>query len=294
MPGTAGLSDAGYLSRHVTFTIMATMKLLYAAFDAYPGYKGAQAHIRSNLMAAKENGYSATLLCLGGEDIFQDPETAAAVHAFPAPDENLLKRSEAFGRFILSKADAMTAAPPDIIHFRDIWSGMPLLGHSVSKKARTVYEVNGLPSVELPGRFPRLARNSSLLQRLRAMEDECLTRSDRVVTIASRTARYLSGRGCDPSKISIIPNSARPPSPDSPAEMTPGFPGAALSREKKVVLYTGTLAAWQGVPALVGAVNLLRHRDDLVLLIIASNRRNITRLRKYTARCGLGISDDHS
>lgn len=266
---------------------MTTMNVLYAAFDAYPGHKGAQAHIRSNLSAAKENGYKASLLCLGSGGTFHDPESSAAVHAFPSTEENLLKRSEAFGRFVLSEADAMTDSPPDIIHFRDIWSGMPLLSHSISKKGRTVYEVNGMPSIELAGRFPHLARNSALLQRLRAMEDDCLTRSDRVITVSARTARYLSGRGCDPSKISLIPNSAHPVLSDSAGEI-PQSLANALSRAVKVILYTGTLAAWQGVPTLVGAATCLGHRDDFVLLIIASNRRNVSRLRKYVARRGLG------
>lgn len=265
---------------------MAGMKLLYTAFDAYPGHKGAQAHIRSNLIAARENGYSATLLCLGTGGVFHDQESSAAVHACALSEQNLLRRSEAFGGFISSRADAMIDKPPDIIHFRDIWSGIPLLGHAISRKGRTVFEVNGLPSVELPGRFPHLARNSSLIQRLRAMEDECLKRSDRVISISVRTTRYLTERGCDPGKISFVPNSTASASIDSTPEI-PHRLAASISRTDKVILYTGTLAAWQGIPTLVDALTHLKHRHDFLLVIIASNRRNMSRLKRYIAARGL-------
>lgn len=266
--------------------IMAGMKLLYTAFDAYPGHKGAQAHIRSNLFAAKENGYRATLLCLGTSGSFRDPESSAAVHACALNEENLLRRSEAFGRFVSNKADRMIDDPPDIIHFRDIWSGIPLLGHSISRKGRTVFEVNGLPSVELPARFPRLARNSSFIRRLRAMEDECLKLSDRVISISARTTRYLTERGCEPGKISFVPNSTAWTSIDGAPEI-PQCIAASISGADKVILYTGTLAAWQGIPTLVNALAHLKHRQDFLLVVIASNRRNMSRLRRYIAARGL-------
>ena len=162
------------------------MTVLYAAFDAYPGFKGAQTHIRANLRSLAGIGGRATLLCLGAGGSFQDPDSGAMVHSYAAGEANMLRRSEQFGRFIADKAATMMDNPPSIIHFRDIWSGIPLISHKLSQKSRLVFEVNGLPSVELPSHYPRLARNTSLLARLRRMEDECLARADRIITVCHR------------------------------------------------------------------------------------------------------------
>src|SRR5262249_24794528 len=40
-----------------------------------------------------------------------------------------------------------------ICHFRDPWSGVPILTNKRSHTA-AIYEINGLPSIELPYRFP--------------------------------------------------------------------------------------------------------------------------------------------
>ena len=124
---------------------MGGKKVLYAAFDAYPGVKGAQTHIRANLRAVAERGGQAILLCLGQGGSFRDRDSGAMVHAFAVSERNMLRRSELFGRFLVEMADRMMADPPAVIHFRDIWSGIPLLSHSLSRKSRFVFEVNGLP-----------------------------------------------------------------------------------------------------------------------------------------------------
>jgi glycosyltransferase involved in cell wall biosynthesis len=266
---------------------MSRIRVLYTAFDVYPGRKGAQAHIRSNLRALAGSGGQATLLCLGPGGSFRDPDNGAMVHAYAASERNMLRRSELFGRFLADMADTMIVDPPEVIHFRDIWSGIPLLSHGLSSDSRIVFEVNGLPSVELPSHYPRLSGNSSLLARLRRMEDECLSRADRVITVCRRTARYLTERGCEESKIVVIPNAADPPgsSPRFPAEVEV-FEETA-SRGEKVILYAGTLAPWQGLHTLLEAVAFLGHRRDFHLVVAASSAKGVARFRKLLLLMGL-------
>ncbi len=263
------------------------MKVLYGAFDAYPGRKGAQAHIRTNLRALAARGGEATLLCLGTGGSFRDPDSGAMVHAFAADERNMLRRSELFGRFIAEKADAMAADPPAVIHFRDIWSGFPLLFHPLSRGRGIVFEVNGLPSVELPSRYPRLSENGSLPARLRRMEDECLGRADRVITISRRTARYLAERGCDAGKIVVIPNAADPPGPSTSLSEEFEDPEKAACQGRKVILYAGTLSCWQGLHTLLEAAALLGHRRDFHLVVAASTGKGIHRLGKHAVARGL-------
>jgi len=263
------------------------VNVLYAAFDAYPGFKGAQAHIRTNLKALAARGAPAALLCLGPGGSFRDPATGAMVHTFAAREPNMLRRSESFGRFLTRQADLMAADPPDIIHFRDIWSGVPLLSRRLSGESRLVFEVNGLPSVELPDHYPRLAGNAALLARLRSMEDECLARADRVITVCRRTARYLADRGCDEGKIVVIPNAADPPAPSGALPAGESAMEAADLKGRKVILYAGTLAPWQGISTLVEALKHLRHRNDFCLIVAASAKKGVARLRKQVRAAGL-------
>jgi len=258
-------------------------RVLFAAFDAYPGLKGAATHIRANLRAVAAQGGEATLLCLGPGGSFRDPDSGAQVHACGAVEGNLLRRSELFGRFLTETAHTVRADPPQIIHFRDIWSGMPLLSHPLADRCPLVFEVNGLPSVELPSHYPRLAGNGSLLARLRQMEDGCLARADRVITVSRRTSRYLADRGCDPGKIVVIPNAADPvPCSAELPEAAAGFEQAG-SAGRKIILYAGTPAPWQGLPTLLQAVALLDRRRDFSLVVAAPARKGVGRLRRQVA-----------
>lgn len=262
-------------------------RVLYAAFDAYPGFKGAQAHIRANLRALAALGGRATLLCLGAGGSFSDPDTGSIVHTYAAGERNMLRRSELFGRFLNDMADGMIADPPAVIHFRDIWSGMPLLSHGISKRSRLVFEVNGLPSVELPAHYPRLADNAPLLSRLRMMEDECLARCDMVITVSRLTARYLAERGCDEGKMAVIPNVTDISVPGAPRRAAPALAEETAAKGRKTVLYAGTLAPWQGLHTLLDAVSHLGHRGDLSLVVAASNKKGIARLKKQITARGL-------
>ena len=264
---------------------MKSLRVLYAAFDAYPGFKGAQAHMRANLRALAAGGGQATLLCLGPGGSFQDPDSGAAVHAFAAREPNMLRRTELFGRFLAEKADTMRAHPPDIVHFRDIWSGRPLLSSGLS--SRFVFEVNGLPSVELPGRYPGLAANPSLLARLRSMEDECLARADRIIAVCRRTARYLEDRGCEKEKIAVIPNAADPPRDSKAVQGRRTSPEKDAAGDEKLILYAGTTAPWQGLAVLLEALTHLRHRSDFSLVVVASNKKGVSRLRQQARAGGL-------
>jgi glycosyltransferase involved in cell wall biosynthesis len=265
-----------------------TDSVLYAAFDAYPGLKGAQAHIRVSLAALARLSAQVTLLCLGHQKGFRDPETSARVLPFHTIEPNFLRRSEQFGRFVTSVADSMLADPPHVLHFRDIWSGAPLLSHPLSRRCRTVFEVNGLPSVELPSHFPGISDNRQLLARLRRHEEECLTLADRVITISRHTADYLRTRGCPGEKISVIPNAADPP--DLPAVGPTRIPkfDLAVGSGRKIILYAGTLAPWQGLDTVLTAFSHLRHRNDHYLVIAASSRKGMERVCRQIACCGVG------
>jgi glycosyltransferase involved in cell wall biosynthesis len=154
-----------------------------------------------------------------------------------------LHRAGAFGEHVLAAAQR---GDYDLWHVRSIWEGLPLALWRKDRRPPLVFEVNGLPSIELPAHFPKLANQPALLGRLRRQEMALLEAADRLVTVSPVTARCLAELGLDAEKVSVVPNGVdlarfRP---------TPG-PGSCE------ILYIGTFAPWQGLTTLLRAFALL-------------------------------------
>lgn len=241
------------------------MKTLLTAFDIFPSAKGASAHIAQNLMAIRGFKETAALACLGTID---DPkaqmEDGLTILRCRMMHPNFLKRTEIFGDFVWSLLNRVGAGLASV-HFRDIWGGIPILNHASSKRALKIFEVNGFPSIELPCRYPALERNTALLNRIRGMEDFCLSKADRIITVSGVNADHIASRGVAREKITVIPNTT------DIDEAAPSHP--AIVNGKKRILYSGCLAPWQGVETLLRAYALIASRDDVKLTMALSNRK---------------------
>ena len=151
------------------------------------------------------------------------------------------------------------------VQFRSIFEGLPLL--RLRPRPRLIFEVNGLPSIELKYRYPRVADDRGLTAKLAAQEQACLKAADRIVTPSHVTARYLScSRGVDTAKILVIPNGVDPEL-FHPAPSPPEF-GAEIP-----LLYFGTLTSWQGVDVAVRAAAQVGTSARLTILGSASARQ---------------------
>ena len=117
--------------------------------------------------------------------------------ATPAPRTHLLERAAGFGARLASLLDEL----PDleIAHFRDPWSGMPIVERA-NRTYQAVYEVNGLPSIELPFHYP--AMPPEVLDEIAALERRCLEQADLVITPSQTTADRL------PVDAHVVPNGA--------------------------------------------------------------------------------------
>src|SRR5262249_47539052 len=140
------------------------------------------------------------------------------------------------------------------------------------------YEINGLPSIELPCRFPQVSRRT--LEKIRAAEEFCWSEADVIITPSETMLRNLVSLGVPKAKISVIPNGAdvqsKPPAPES----APG----------RYIIYFGALQRWQGVDNLLRAMARLSDFDDLKLVICsATHQRHAKPYRKLAEK--LGIAD---
>ncbi len=272
---------------------------LYAAFDRFPSSKGAATHIHRMAGTLFRQMKGGLLYVVGDEELpaYQRERLSGSeageegpagstdgAEAHPAVDVeilrhvqsgNFLERALGYGHHL--RAVLETLGPSLLLcHFRDPWGGVPILSHP-GRRYRTIYEINGLPSIELPSRYPALSRRT--LQKIREMERLCWTAADLLVTPSPSMRDNLAALGVPAAKITVIPNGADLPPlvPPRPAQV----PGRYL-------LYFGALQSWQGIDVLLRAFARLSDLTDLHLVICAAApERQARGLRRLAERLGV-------
>ena len=248
-------------------------RVLYSAFDVVPSPKGASTHVAHFVSGLTGAGHEVTLVTPRAPGTADAEEFHGARHlrvGTPGAG-NFLARALEFGEAVAAIAER--DGPFDVVHYRSLWSGLPLLLARDRRRWRTVFEVNSLSAVELPFHYPRL-RGTGTLDRVRALERITLGESDAIVCVSRVTRAYLAGLGVDATKIHVIPNGV-----DADAFAAP--PLAPLDGRVPVALYVGTLADWQGLSTLVEAMPRVLARRPLRLRIVGRGR---SRQRKDVAR----------
>lgn len=263
---------------------MSAPRAVYIAFEAFPRPKGASTHIAAMLQTLVRCEGPVLLLCCGHSDmpaVQQEGEIAIRRHKWYHP--NMLRRAVDFGEFVRSTLDGLPAVPALGV-FRDPWSGVPAL-HS-GRCAAHVFEVNGLPTWELPYLYPAFRQQGALRAKVEDLERCCLDRADALLTVSTVTRDALLARGVANARITVVPNAA--------AECFFQAPGDAASPIRELESgrwfgYVGSLHAWQGVELLLAAwARLAGDWPEVRLLVLHNNSRvPLKQLRKHVRRLGL-------
>ena len=252
-------------------------KSLYAAFDTFPAPKGAAVHIREFAQTLFTHSGGGLLLVLGEEGLPSwQIEGGMQIRRLVSDEQNYLKRAMQFSDFVHAHAE-MLKNDLAIAHFRDPWGGMPLLAVE-SRSYKTVYEVNALPSIELPARYPAVTARTC--ERIRELERRCWQEADRIVCPSQVIKNCLIELGADSSKITVIRNGAQPVDlnqisrpPDAPSQY---------------LLYQGAVQSWQGIEVLFKAMTFLRDMSDLKLVMCASGSKpRLKYLQKLAIRLNI-------
>ncbi|HMB25307.1 MAG TPA: glycosyltransferase family 4 protein, partial [Anaerolineales bacterium] len=160
----------------------------------------------------------------------------------------------------------------DVVHYRNIWDGLAIAQNKKRFGYKTLFEVNGLPSVELKYHYPGI--EASLLTKIKEQELATLHLSDAIVCPSNVTREYIASLGLNRKLVTVIPNGV------SPSDFCPSpLPG----REGRVpvLLYIGTLADWQGLDVVVKALPKILERQAVQLHIVGRGR---SRQRKLLAK----------
>lgn len=255
-------------------------KSIYCAFDTYPAPKGAATHIRYMADTLFKHVSPGCLYVLGGEGLpVHQQEGGREILRFSERISNLLERAIAFG---LRLQDVLEAHGQNLLlaHFRDPWGGFPLLNykHSRQRTFKTLYEVNGLPSIELLYAYPDLS--SHTVDKLRAQEQFCLMHCDHIIVPAQQIKNQLLERGVAAENITVIANGAEVVQTMSKPQHAPD----------QYLMYSGALQQWQGVDDLLRAFALLRDYEALNLVLCLSRHNRIAKQYRKLAE-KLNIQD---
>ncbi|UII25862.1 glycosyltransferase family 4 protein [Fulvivirga maritima] len=232
---------------------------IFATFDPYPSYKGSAIHIEkvTELMASK---FPKTLV-VSLKKHTDKPLAPGLQHLeFEMEESNYLKRAQAYSAWlddILEKEHQL-----EVGHFRDVWSGIPILKRP---HITSIFEVNGLPSIELPSRYPYIGE--STIEKIKVLEDECLHKCQLIICPSETIKKHLIKRKVLAEKIHVVSNGADIP---APLNKPVGLPDEYL-------VYFGALQPWQGVDVLLKAMQYLQDKPELKLVICSSHKPKFAR-----------------
>jgi glycosyltransferase involved in cell wall biosynthesis len=253
--------------------------VLYTAFDVVPSPKGASTHITYFVRGLVDAGYRVQLITAGDPSLpEQDDYCGAQVRRVPCGDDpNFLQRAVVFGQAVMHHVES--SSPYHLVHFRSIWSGLGLVQARPRFGYRTLFEVNGLPSIEIKYHYPAL-KGSPLLAKIKEQEIVTLLLADAVVCPSAVTRAYLASLGIPREKITVIPNGV------DPERFTPQPPPTVA--DLPTLLYIGTLADWQGLDLLLEAMPAILASQPARLRIVGRGRgRQRKDLLKRVRKLGL-------
>lgn len=266
-------------------------------------------HINRFAQALFAGADGGALFVLGDESLpAYQREGDVEILRLAQPLANFLDRTLAYSRLLRAALDEQRDTLR-LCHFRDPWSGVPILEN---KTYKAVYEINGLPSIELPHTYGELPPQT--LAKIRRAEAFCWTQADAIVTPSQTLKENLVKLGVAAEKITVIPNGADVTAqvegmgvkmgvsallpdgrddaeheleaePSGSQALLPPPASLPVGAPPRYLLYFGALQRWQGVDVLLKAFARLADFEDLHLVICCSSHASLAKpYRKLAER----------
>jgi glycosyltransferase involved in cell wall biosynthesis len=247
-------------------------RVLYTALDIVPSPKGASTHILHNIRGLVNSQYDVHLFTpndglLPPEDMV---EGALVTRVSQDLSHNFLARAIHFGKAVI--AHLTLHLDYDVLHYRNIWDGLAVAQNKRRFGYKTLFEVNGLPSIELKYHYPGIDPN--LLAKIKEQEIATLHLSDAIICPSHVTRDYIASLGLDRKRVTVIPNGV------SPSDFSPS-PLPVREDRVPILLYIGTLADWQGLDVVIKALPSILQKQSVQLRVVGRGR---SRQRKLLAK----------
>ena len=247
-------------------------RVLYTAFDIVPSPKGASTHILHNIRGLVNSQFNVHLIT-PNDGLLSPEDTIEGARVMRIPQDlsqNFLARAVHFGKAVMSH---LALYPDyDVVHFRNVWDGFHITQNKSKYGYKTIFEVNGLPSVELKYHYPGV--EADILVKVKEQELAALHLSDAILCPSRVTRDYIASLGLDRKLVNVISNGVSPS--DFSATPLPERNGRVPT-----LLYIGTLADWQGLDVLIKALPKILEQQPVRIQIVGRGR---SRQRKMLAK----------
>lgn len=250
---------------------------IYIAFDLFPSQKGAATHINHCLKALQNTYETGLLICLGNDDMptFQyDEDRKLYVYRWKEKIVNFLERTQAFQENVRALLVSNLCTEVKLIHFRDIWGGIPILKTKLKQVVKTVFEINAFASIELPNRYPNI--NPSVLFKIKALECYCVENCDAIITPSNVTKQYILHTYKVIEKITVIPNGVTTYNVDR-----------SNNNKTSYILYFGALQKWQGIKTLFKAFKELEDINIKLIICASVSEKRVLPQRELAKTIGV-------
>ncbi len=161
-------------------------RILVAGFCAVPGPHRAGVQISHVLRALSSRHRVEVLTVRKGEQAYVEQYRKTRMLRVPVPDGSAMDQIQAFRRALRRQLEG---ADYDIVHFRDGWSGLPVIEVAKRLNLRTVFDAARGPMAQGP------LAHEALQRELSKDEELCAAKADLVLAPTESAARYLAAKG---------------------------------------------------------------------------------------------------
>lgn len=250
--------------------MLAGLRVVFAAFDPFPNHKGSGTRIAREVSALARAGVEVTLVTLAGRGRAELPN---GVRHLPVRllEDNYLARALAFRQAVHRH---LLHLRPDRVHARGPFEAEAALEFGIP----LLFEVNGLPSVELRYHHPQVGTDRAFLGRLVELERRVLRGAEAWLTQSQTTARFLRRVAQMDRDAYVIPNGAE----------LERYAEARHEGDEVRLIYAGAISPWQGLGLVLPALRDLKHDPRWQLDVVGGGRKAWQAQLKDALR-GLGL-----
>ncbi|MGD1922224.1 MAG: glycosyltransferase family 4 protein [Pleurocapsa sp.] len=261
---------------------MSLNQFAYISFDVVQAQTGAATHIMAITKAIAEQLGKMDLVTVASAQNLDSSPIHPEINqtTLPAQGKYLIDRVLYFQRMLYQwqQEQIDNGIRYDVLHIRYIFEGLHLVKSKSKLYRQLIFEVNGLPSVELKYRYPKVSEDRDLLYKLHQQENICLDAADLIITPSHTTKNYLQNVRGVKTEIKVIPNGVD-------TNIFTYRRSKTIPQDKVNLLYFGTLASWQGVHLAIEALALIHKNIPATLSIIGLGRdRQIAKLYKLARK----------
>jgi glycosyltransferase involved in cell wall biosynthesis len=244
-------------------------RVLIAGFCTAPGPDRIGVQLSHIIRALARHHAVDVLVVRRGDQAYVERFASARLLRVPVPDGPIRSRIDAFRRALRRQLEG---ADYDIVHFRDGWSGIPVLEMRDRLRYAAIFDAGRSPLGEPP------VHDAETANELERDEHECIHRADMVLAATEPARRYFASLIPD-QRVRLVP----------PGVDVDLFDWEAAPTGAPRVLYAGALTPGRGVRVLLRAMlDVAAHSDARLALAGRATPEFFASLEGAVRDLGLG------